>query len=163
MDETRRWRGRCVIVREIETATRFRAATFTRTIPPFHKIPNTTPIGLFPTTTINGKKGVMTYRRTFLLWTLVPDSPGFMTCIQELSNHSALQAATMIGCGSPYVTTIRNRRDPKEPLVGSAKNKNATAHAIDGHGLRNRAKSEGSVAVASLKLLKQSSLCPFSN
>ena len=44
--------------REIKTATRFRVATFTRTILPFHKMPNTTPIGLFPTTTINRKNGV---------------------------------------------------------------------------------------------------------
>ena len=35
--ETRRWRGRCVIVREIPNATPFRVATFTRTTPPFQK------------------------------------------------------------------------------------------------------------------------------
>ena len=37
IDETRRWRGRCVIVREIHNATRFWVATFTRKTPPFHK------------------------------------------------------------------------------------------------------------------------------
>ena len=46
-DETRRWRGRCVTVREIPNATPCRVATFTRT-----------PIGLLPTGTIGRKKGV---------------------------------------------------------------------------------------------------------
>ena len=39
--------SRFVIVREIHDATPFRVATFTRTTPPFHEMPNTTPIGLF--------------------------------------------------------------------------------------------------------------------
>ena len=38
-------------------ATRFRIATITRKTPPFHKIPNATPIGLFPTSTLVRKKG----------------------------------------------------------------------------------------------------------
>ena len=55
MDETRRWRGRCVIVREIHNATRFWVATFTRTTRPFLKMLNATPIGLFPTGTLYRK------------------------------------------------------------------------------------------------------------
>ena len=57
-DETRRWRGRCVIVREIHNATRFRVATFTRKTPPFHKMPNATLIGLLLTGTLDQRKGV---------------------------------------------------------------------------------------------------------
>ena len=56
--------SRIVIEHEIPNATPFRVATFTRTILPFHKMPNTTPIGLFPTTTLNRKKGVLLHDQT---------------------------------------------------------------------------------------------------
>ena len=39
----------------------FGVATFTRTTPPFHKMPNATLIGLLPTGTIGRKKGVTSY------------------------------------------------------------------------------------------------------
>ena len=38
--------SRFVIVREIPNATLFRVSTFTRRTPPFHKMPNATPVGL---------------------------------------------------------------------------------------------------------------------
>ena len=50
--------SRFVVVRDILNATPLRAATFTRTTPPLHKMPNATPIGLLPTGTINRKNGV---------------------------------------------------------------------------------------------------------
>ena len=50
--------SRFVIVREIPDATPFRVATFTRTTLPIHKMPNATPIGLFPTGTLVRKKEV---------------------------------------------------------------------------------------------------------
>ena len=50
--------GRFVIVREIPNAAPFRVATFTRATPSFQKMPNATPIGLFPTGTINKKNRV---------------------------------------------------------------------------------------------------------
>ena len=52
--------SRCVIIRQIPNATPFRVATFTRTTPPFHKMPNTTPLGRLPTGTIIWKIGVRT-------------------------------------------------------------------------------------------------------
>ena len=41
------------------------AATFTRKTAPFHKIPNATPIGLFPTATFVKKKGVFCPNNVF--------------------------------------------------------------------------------------------------
>ena len=57
--------NRFVIVREISNGTPFRVATFTRATPPFHEMPNTSPIGLFPTGTINRKNGVPLHHQLF--------------------------------------------------------------------------------------------------
>ena len=37
----------------------FRVATFPRKTLPFHKMPNVIPVGLYPTGTLNRKKGVL--------------------------------------------------------------------------------------------------------
>ena len=50
--------SRFVIVRDIPNATPFRVATFTWTTLPMHRMPNATPIGLFPTGTLVRKKEV---------------------------------------------------------------------------------------------------------
>ena len=50
--------SRFVIVCEIPNATPLRVAAFTRTTPPFHKMPNATPFGRLPTGAIGRKKGV---------------------------------------------------------------------------------------------------------